>query len=77
MERPRPKELVIRHSPGSTTISITATTEDARRWIDREAPSFGTLLRMSDGAVMLLYVNNACDPTEVAAWLNTYVGAEG
>lgn len=74
MNRPQPRELVIEHS--GRLIRITATSADARGWIEREAPSFGHFAPWISG-LALLYVSAAYEPAEVAAWLDTYNGGRG
>lgn len=71
MNRPQPKELVIRHIAWTNILIISVSTVDAKRWIDKEGFVFGHQTQWSHDACRL-YVNETYDTTDVVAWLNTY-----
>lgn len=72
MERPKPKELVVRVLNWSDgCVTICAATEDAKRWIEREAPTFGPFVSWS-GNTTTIFIDPTYVIDEVVAWLNTY-----
>jgi hypothetical protein len=72
MERPQPKELVIRiMNEQAGAIRITASSSDARAWIDQEAPGFGALY-WNTVEWATLVTAETYDIHEVVAWLNQY-----
>jgi hypothetical protein len=78
MDRPQPKELVVTllplFSPSSTPArKITTASEDARYWIEREAPAFGKLYPPTeDCPYFILYIADTYNAAEVAAYLQSY-----
>jgi hypothetical protein len=78
MDRPQPKELVVILLPlfsSSSTpmLKITAASEDARHWIEREAPAFGALYPPIDSLrYFMLFVVDTYNAAEVAAYLQPY-----
>jgi hypothetical protein len=78
MDRPQPKELVVTllplYSPSSTpALKITVASEDARRWVEREAPAFGKFYPPTeDRPWFMLYIADAYAAAEVAAYLQSY-----
>jgi hypothetical protein len=70
-ERPQPKELVIRIvNEQQGILSITVGSPDARAWIDKEAPGFGSLYWHPQWAALL--VAETYNIHEFVAWLNQY-----
>ena len=68
MKKPIPKELVI---SGNSLLWITASSEDARRWIEQEAPQFGQLFP-PDPKEYTLFIGQEYDEKEVKAYLESY-----
>jgi hypothetical protein len=82
MDRPQPKELVVTLLPlfsssASPALKITTASEDARCWIEREAPVFGRLYPPSaDCSYFILYIADTYNVAEVLAYLQSYNDAE-
>jgi len=76
MKKPTPKfELIIGQLVFiPDLLSIEAVTEDARIWIDREAPPFGQLIWIKQDFPRTgsLSVSSAYDPFEVVQYLLSY-----
>lgn len=82
MDRPQPKELVVTLLPlfspsASPALKITVASEDARRWIEREAPVFGKFYPPIDCIpYFVLFVADTYNAAEVLAYLQSYSDAE-
>jgi hypothetical protein len=76
MDRPQPKELVVARMPAiPDLLRITVASEDARQWITREAPVFGTLIPPAPANGRSYYLLDIADTyavAEVAAYLQSY-----
>jgi len=73
IKKPVPKELVIKDLG---VLFITAKSDDARQWIETEAPEYGNLtlpgtVRGVESEYMLA-ISQAYDRDEVIAYLNSY-----
>jgi hypothetical protein len=73
MQKPQPKaELVIEVHPAATQcITFYVASEDARAWIEQEAPQYGRLFARG-AASYVLYLDPLWDRDEVLAYLRSY-----
>jgi hypothetical protein len=72
MQRPQPKELVIRVlSETANMLIVSVASEDARAWIEREGATFGVLSHRGQEGYYLS-VASSYDLREVVTWLNSY-----
>lgn len=69
IKRPTPKELVIKDLGH---LCITATTNDARQWIEQEGSTFGHLYKPDFFPFYRLFIGDEYDHDEVIAYLNSY-----
>jgi hypothetical protein len=67
---PKAKLLITRNE---SVLSILVASEDARHWIETEAPKFGGLCRMMSGHEWILYINTLWDSEEVERYLLSYL----
>jgi hypothetical protein len=79
MDRPKPHDLAVLHVPGTPWLRLWVATEQARRWVLREAPEFGTLYPpvLSDDPTEQFFrlevsVSAGYDVGEVTAYLLSY-----
>jgi hypothetical protein len=73
MQRPTPKELVIKIvSPN--TVCLNFGTDEAKAWVETEAPNFGVLLVSPMINCYTLVVSDLYDCAEVAVYLASFSG---
>lgn len=80
MRRPNPRaELVIMQVNPMTPymFAIAASSDDAKAWIEKEAPYFGSIQTSEDIPYMMMFaVSLAFDPSEVVNYLMSYLNED-
>jgi len=67
MSKPEPKaEIIVEEFEFSMNIFVA--TGDAAAFVEREAPTYGSLFKMQDNKAYILYINSCYDLHEVAEY---------